>query len=177
MYKRQGLVRANETVYDLLTLGISLPQTHHGDTRHYSLDYIDWDHPENNIYHVTEEFAVEREGSHQTRRPDIVCFVNGLPLAVIECKRPDLKTKDGGLPYEEAISQHLRNQKEGQIRPLFAYAQLLLAVSTNHAAYATAGTPKKFWSTWKEEDPASHEARGLLPVSYTHLTLPTTPYV
>jgi type I restriction enzyme R subunit len=156
-----GLVRANEAVYDLLTLGISLPQTVEGDTRHYSLRYIDWDHPENNVYHITEEFAVEREGSHQTRRPDIVCFVNGIPLAVIECKRPDLQTADGGLPYEEAISQHLRNQKEGEIRGMFAYSQLLLAVSTNHAAYATAGTPKKFWSTWREEDPASHESRCL----------------
>jgi len=156
-----GLVRANESVYDLLTLGISLPQTHHGDTRHYSLKYIDWEHPENNVFHVTEEFVVEREASHQTRRPDIVCFVNGIPLAIIECKRPDLQTADGGLPYEEAISQHLRNQKEGEIRPLFAYAQVLLAVSTNHAAYATAGTPKKFWSTWKEEDPTAQEARGL----------------
>lgn len=156
-----GLVRANESIYDLLTLGISLPQTVDGDPRHYSLRYIDWEHPENNLYHITEEFVVEREGSHQTRRPDIVCFVNGIPLAVIECKRPDLQTADGGLPYEEAISQHLRNQKEGEIRHLFAYAQLLMAVSTNHAAYATAGTPKKFWSTWREEDPASHESRCL----------------
>lgn len=156
-----GLVRANELVYDLLTLGISLPQTVDGDTRHYSLHYVDWEHPENNVYHITEEFAVEREGSHQTRRPDIVCFVNGIPLAVIECKRPDLQIGDGGLPYEEAISQHLRNQKEGEIRHLFAYSQLVIAVSTNHAAYATTGTPKKFWAGWREEDPASHEARCL----------------
>ena len=156
-----GLVRANEAIYDLLTLGISLPHTVDGDTRHYSLHYVDWKHPENNVYHLTEEFAIEREGSHQTRRPDIVCFVNGIPLAVIECKRPDLQMGDGGLPYEEAISQHLRNQKEGEIRPLFAYSQLLLAVSTNHAACATTGTPKKFWAAWREEDAASHEARCL----------------
>jgi type I restriction enzyme, R subunit len=154
-----GLVRANELVYDLLALGISLPQTVSGDTRHYSLHYVDWEHFENNVYHITEEFVVEREGSHQTRRPDIVCFVNGIPFAVIECKRPDLQMGDGGLPYEEAISQHLRNQKEGEIRHLFAYSQLLLAGSTNHAAYATTGTPKKFWAGWREEDPASHEAR------------------
>ncbi|MEW5871787.1 MAG: HsdR family type I site-specific deoxyribonuclease [Chloroflexota bacterium] len=155
----EGLVRSNERVFDLLTLGISLPQSVAGDTRSYSLRYIDWEHPQNNVYHVTEEFSVEREGSHQTRRPDIICFVNGIPLAVIECKRPDLQVEAGGLPYEEAISQHLRNQKEGEIRHLFAYAQALLAVSTNHAAYATTGTPKKFWSAWKEEDPGAHEAR------------------
>ncbi len=159
-----GLTRANERLYETLTLGISLPQTLAGDTRHYSLHYIDWEHPENNVYHVTEEFVVERERSHQTRRPDLVCFVNGLPFAIIECKRPDLQTKDGGLPYEEAISQMLRNQKDGEIRPLFAYGQILLALSTNHAAYGTVCTPKKFWSIWKEEEDATH-LRGAL-----HLT-------
>ncbi len=154
-----GLVRTNELVYDLLTLGISLPQTVEGDTHSFSLHYIDWKYRENNVYHITEEFSVEREGSHQTRRPDIVCFVNGIPFAVLECKRPDLVIEEGGLPYEEAISQQLRNQTEGEIRPLFAYSQLLLAASTNHAAYATAGTEKKFWSAWKEEDAAAHETR------------------
>lgn len=154
-----GLIRTNEQVFDLLTLGIALPQSVGGNTRSFSLHYIDWEHPENNVYHLTEEFSVEREGSHQTRRPDIVCFVNGIPFAVIECKRPDLMVEEGGLPYEEAISQHLRNQKEGEIRNLFAYTQLLLAVSTNHAAYATTGTPKKFWSLWKEEDAQTHEKR------------------
>ena len=154
-----GLTRANERLYETLTLGISLPQTLAGDTRHYSLHYLDWGEPENNVYHVAEEFVVERERSHQTRRPDLVCFVNGLPFAVIECKRPDLQTKDGGLPYEAAISQMLRNQKEGEIRPLFAYGQILLALSTNHAAYGTVGTPKKFWSVWREEERQAHEAR------------------
>jgi len=154
-----GLTRTNERIYETLTLGISLPQTLDSDTRHYSLHYIDWANLENNIYHVTEEFVVERERSHQTRRPDLVCFVNGLPFAVIECKRPDLQTKDGGLPYEEAISQMLRNQKESEIRPLFAYGQILLALSTNHAAFGTVCTPKKFWSIWKEEETEIHEER------------------
>jgi len=154
-----GLVRANESIYELLTLGISQPHTQEGDTRFYSLQYIDWQHPENNVFHVTEEFVVERERSHQTRRPDIVCFVNGIPFVVIECKRPDLKVADGGLPYEEAISQHLRNQKDGEIRQLYAYSQLLLALSTNHAAYATTATDKRFWSMWKEEDRPPHEQR------------------
>ena len=154
-----GLTRVNERLYETLTLGISLPQTIGGDRRDYSLKYIDWERPENNIYHVTEEFVVERERSHQTRRPDIVCFVNGLPFAIIECKRPDLKMEEGGLPYEEAISQHLRNQKAGEIRHLFAYSQILMAVSTNHAAYGTTCTPKKFWSVWREEETEAHEAQ------------------
>jgi type I restriction enzyme, R subunit len=154
-----GLVRTNEQIYELLTLGFSYNQTVAGDTRAYDLRYIDWEHPENNLYHVTEEFVVEREGSHKTRRPDIVCFVNGIPFVVIECKRPDLQSKDGGLPYEQAVSQMMRNQKAGQIRQLFAYSQLLLALSTNHAYYATTATPKKYWSVWHEEDIEAHEAQ------------------
>jgi len=155
----EGVVRCNAQITELLYLGFSYPQTVGADTRHYSLRYIDWQHPENNVFHITEEFTVEREGSHQTRRPDIVLFVNGIPFAVIECKRPDLQTAEGGLPYEEAISQMLRNQQPGEIRPLFAYAQLLLAVSTNHAAYAVTGTAKNFWATWREENVQAHEAR------------------
>jgi len=95
---------------------------------------------------VAEEFAVERRGSHETRRPDLVLFVNGIPFGVIECKSPDLKD-----PIAQAISQQIRNQKEDEIPALFQYAQLLLAVSGNEAKYGTVGTPAKFWSVWKEE--------------------------
>lgn len=155
---QDGLTRSNENVYEMLTLGISRPQTIQGDTRSFSLHYVDWQNPERNVYHITEEYVVERQHSHQTRRPDIVCFVNGIPFVVIECKRPDLETPDGGLPYEEAVSQMLRNQKEEEIPHLFAYSQLLMALSTNHAYYATTATPKKFWAKWREEDAEAHEA-------------------
>jgi len=122
-----------------------MQQSIDGDTKSFQLDYIDWKHPENNVYHVAEEFAVERSGSHETRRPDVVLFVNGIPLAVIECKRPDLKD-----PIGQAISQQIRNQQRDQIPRLFHYAQLLLAVSKNEEKYGTVGTPAKFWAVWKE---------------------------
>ena len=69
----EGLVRTSEKVYDLLTLGKSLEQTIDGDTKGFTLRYIDWQNPRNNVFHVTAEFEVERTGSHETRRPDIVC--------------------------------------------------------------------------------------------------------
>ncbi len=141
-----GLLLTNEKVYDLLCLGKSMQQSIEGDTKSFQLDYIDWKNPQNNLYHVTEEFVVERSGSEETRRPDVVLFVNGIPLVVIECKRPDMKD-----PIGQAISQHIRNQQRDQIPRLFFYAQLLLAVSKNEAKYATVGTPAKFWSGWKEE--------------------------
>jgi len=146
-----GLLRTNERVYELLTLGTSLKQTIHGDTKSFSLHYIDWQHPERNVYHVTDEFPVEKRGSHETRRPDIVLFVNGIPLVVIECKRPDLET-ESGKAFEQAVSQMLRNQRNVEIPHLFVYSQLLLAVSVNDAYFATTGTPKRFWAIWREQE-------------------------
>ncbi|MBF0105768.1 MAG: type I restriction endonuclease subunit R [Deltaproteobacteria bacterium] len=161
-----GLVRTNEKIYDLLCLGKSLQQSIDGDTKSFPLNYIDWN-PEtwltNNIFHVTEEFEVERTGSHDKRRPDIVLFVNGIPLAVIECKRPDIKD-----PIGEAISQNLRNQREDEIPKLFLFSQLLLAISSNEAKYGTVGTPAKFWSVWKEHDEKEEKLKALKnkPLSY-----------
>ncbi len=140
-----GLLPTNESIFDLLSLGKSLQQSIDGNLKSFSLHYIDWEHPENNIFHITEEFAVERHASHDSRRPDLVLFVNGIPLGVIECKSPDIKE-----PLTQAISQQIRNQKEDGIPNLFQYAQVLLAVCGNDARYATVGTPAKFWGAWKE---------------------------
>jgi type I restriction enzyme R subunit len=141
-----GLIRTNEKIYDLICLGKSLQQSIDGDIKSFTLHYIDWEKPERNVYHCTAEYEVEKAGSYETRRPDIVLFVNGIPLAVIECKSPKQKE-----PMAEAISQMIRNQKEGEIPRLFVYSQLLLAVSMDEAKYATAGTAAKFWSVWKED--------------------------
>jgi type I restriction enzyme, R subunit len=143
---QEGLIAANESIYDLLTLGKALEQTIEGDKKSYTLQYIDWKEWDRNAFHVTEEFRVQRAGSHEHYIPDIVLFVNGIPLAVIECKRPDIKN-----PLSEAISQHLRNQQEDGIRLLFAYSQVLLSIATNAASFATTGTKEKFWSKWEEQ--------------------------
>lgn len=151
-----SLMNTSEQVYDLLTLGKSLEQTIDGNTKSFSLDYIDWKHPENNVYHVADEFVVERRNSKQTRRPDIVLFVNGIPLVVIECKRPDKKNA-----VEEGISQQLRNQRGDEIPELFTVAQLLLSVSQNKAQYGTTGTDAKFWAIWKEEEDSQTQEKFL----------------
>ncbi|HOW49302.1 MAG TPA: type I restriction endonuclease, partial [Rubrivivax sp.] len=67
-----GLLRTNEAVYDLLTLGVALEQSIEGDSKSHTLHYIDWKNPANNDYHVTAEFTVERTRSTETCRPDIV---------------------------------------------------------------------------------------------------------
>ncbi len=146
----EGLYTANKEVYELLTLGRSFEETIMGDTRSFPLRFIDWENPTNNAFHVTEEFAVERRGSAKTRRPDLVLFVNGIPLVVIECKRPDLHSTEHGAPVAQAISQQLRNQNPDEIPQLYLHAQLLLALAQNDARYGTIGTPPPFWSHWKE---------------------------
>lgn len=152
-----GLVRTSEKVYDLLTLGKSLDQNIDGESKGFTLRYIDWEHPHNNSFHVTAEFEVERKGSYDTRRPDIVCFVNGIPFAVIECKRPDEKDA-----IEAAINQTLRNQEEDQIPYLFTYSQLVLALNKNAGSYATTGTPPKFWAKWKEMHDITQELKTIV---------------
>ena len=144
-YLYEGPIKTNEKVYDLLCLGKSFEETIAGDTKSFTLKYIDWDDIENNVFHVTAEFPVERAGITDTRRPDIILFVNGIPLVVIECKRPDVKD-----PVGEAVSQNIRNQWEDEIPRLFVYSQLLMAVSPNECKYGTTATEAKFWSVWKE---------------------------
>ncbi|MDM8269170.1 type I restriction endonuclease subunit R [Barnesiella viscericola] len=140
-----GYLSGNEAVYNLLTLGKAFEQSIDGDKKSYTMRFIDWERPERNVYHVTEEFAVTRTGMADTYRPDIVLFVNGIPLVVIECKRPDIK---GAI--DQAISQHLRNQKDDGIRSLYLYSALLLSIGTSLGAYGTTGTPAKFWTKWRE---------------------------
>ena len=142
----EGYIAAAQTAYDLLTAGKTVEQIVDGDKKSYVMQYIDWNNIENNVFHVTEEFAVSRAGMSETYRPDIVLFVNGIPLCVIECKRPDIKDS-----LNQAISQHLRNQKEDGIRSLYVYSALLIATNVNDACYATTATPKKFWNKWVEQ--------------------------
>jgi type I restriction enzyme R subunit len=153
----EGLVRTSEKVYDLLTLGTSLDQTVEGDTKGFTLRYIDWKNPRNNTFHVAAEYEVERTGSHERRTPDIACFVNGIPFVVIECKRPEQK---GSL--EQAVHQNLRNWQWNEIPQLFIYSQIVMALSKNEGSYATTGTPEKFWAKWRETYDVSAQVRALV---------------
>lgn len=148
-----GLVRTSEKIYDALLLGKSYPETvGGGKSLSFNLKYIDWEHPENNLFHVTEEFAVESQDKLHNARPDIVLFINGIPFAVIECKAPHISV-------DQAVEQMIRNQQADYIPQLFKYAQIVMATNKNVVKYATAGTPKKFWSVWKEQDTAFLDSR------------------
>lgn len=140
-----GLVKTNEVIYETIMNGRSytefLPD---GSKKSFTIQYIDWNNIENNVFHVVEEFEVERMDGRGTVRPDIVLFVNGIPFAVIECKKASISMNQG-------ISQMIRNQGKDYAPQLFKFIQIVMSTNKNETKYATCNTPKKFWSVWKEE--------------------------
>ena len=149
------LVRASEAVYHHLRLGKSVDQVlETGATANAQLHYLDWTGADN-TYHVTEEFSVTRAGLTDAYRPDLVLFVNGIPLAVIECKREPSQ-------LDEAVSQQLRNQKRDGIPHLYIPSQLLFALATSEAKFATTGSAKDYWAPWREVESPDREITPLL---------------
>ena len=152
---QKGFIESNAAFYDLITLGKSYEQSIDGDKKSHTIHYIDWKNPENNVYHVTEEYSVARTARTDHYRPDLVLFINGIPTVVIECKTPSLKgTKS---PTELAIEQHIRNFKADGIRSLYMYSSILMSLASNDGRYATTGTTKEFWSKWKERFSSKEE--------------------
>lgn len=156
----EGLLTANEKMYDHLFYGIPVTEFVNGKKVSPTIPLIDWYNIHNNNFSYTEEFAVTRSGGVDTRRPDIICFVNGIPLGVIEAKRPDSQAKKGPT-INEGISQTLRNQRPDEIPHLFAYSQLLLSINGHEGRYGTCNTPAKFWAAWREEDISDAEMYSL----------------
>ena len=141
-----GLIRTSEKIYDSLMLGKSyLEKLADGTSKSFNLKYIDWEHPENNVYHVTEEYSCDSWDKRKNARPDIVLFVNGIPFAVIECKAPTISE-------DQAVEQMIRNQGKDYIPQLFKFVQIVMATNKNAVKYATCGTGKNFWCVWREQD-------------------------
>lgn len=158
----RGLRGTNQDIYDMLVLGTTITKSIDGDSKSYSFRYIDWERPENNVFHVTAEFSVERTASSQTKRCDIVAFVNGIPILVIENKRPTESLK-------KADSQLIGYQNEDNIPQLFHFAQLLIAMNRNAARYATVATKPKFWAEWRDEEDTDE---AIAPFANRMLTAP-----
>ena len=143
--RQKGLRGTNQDIYDTLVLGTTITKTIQGDSKSYSFRYVDWETPANNVYHVTAEVSVERTASTQTKRCDIVAYMNGIPFLVIENKRPTESLKKAG-------SQLIGYQNEDNIPQLFHFTQLLMVMNRVEARYATVGTPRQFWQTWRDEE-------------------------
>jgi type I restriction enzyme R subunit len=143
-----SLVDANEKIHTALVHTVSFEQDLGQGKKGQSVHFIDFEHPENNEFIVTRQFWVQ--GSKKAICPDIVVFVNGIPLVVIECKSPTIQN-----PIEEAITQLIRYQEaedrfKGQGAPsLFETAQILIATCGQDSMFGAVGTSHMYYAEWK----------------------------
>ncbi|MFZ9938012.1 MAG: type I restriction endonuclease, partial [Luteolibacter sp.] len=143
------LYRANLRTYQLLRYGVQVQTAIGAD--HVTIHLIDWDHPENNDFHLAEEVTLR--GGYE-RRPDIVLYVNGIALVVIELKRSSVEVAEG-------VRQLITNQEEIFNLGFFTTVQLVIAGNDSQGLlYGTTGTPEKFFTDWKE--PGDATAAGAL---------------
>lgn len=146
----EGLIDTSRNVYNTImptSGGRTIKVTHDGKSQSKNFRFIDFKNPENNSYHVTVEYQATGK---ENIRPDIVCFVNGIPFAVIENKK-------SGTPVEKAVEQMIRNQGVEKCPRFFAFPQLLVGTNSKEFRYGTTGTPEKFYVTWKEKEMSESE--------------------
>jgi type I restriction enzyme R subunit len=152
----EGLIDTAQKIYNTImptSGGKTIKVNHGGKKVSKNFRFIDFENPLNNAFHVTAEFPASGK---QPIRPDIVCFVNGIPFAVIENKK-------SGVDVKEAINQMNRNQGPEFCPKLYTYTQLLVATNGKELQYGTTGTPKNFYAVWKEKgtDPEEFDQKVL----------------
>lgn len=150
-----SLIEASEKLYTILTYGIALEQDVGSGKKGQMVRFFDFERSKNNEFLVTRQFKVK--GAKKHIKPDVVLLVNGIPLAVVECKSPTL----GEGWKAEAIDQFSRYQElEPRYRDLggpklFEPVQLLIATCDQAACYGTVTTPHRFYAEWKTMWPAN----------------------
>lgn len=138
--QNKGLYDINKDVYTLLRYGAKIKEDVGENTQTVRL--IDWENPANNHFAIAEEVTIKGENR---KRPDIVIYVNGIALGVIELKRSTVSVSEG-------IRQNLDNQKNMFIQSFFATLQLIMAGNdTEGLRYGVIWTPEKYYLRWKEE--------------------------
>lgn len=136
----KSLYDINKDVYTMLRYGVKVKEDVGENTRTVWL--IDWKYPENNHFAIAEEVTVRGENK---KRPDVVLYINGIALGVLELKRSTISVSEG-------IRQNIDNQKQVFIRPFFATVQLVMAGNdTEGIRYGSIETPEKYYLAWKEE--------------------------
>jgi len=136
----------NKEVYDSIRYGISVKENV-GDNDQ-TVNFINWREPEKNNFYIAEEVTVQ---GNNNKRPDIVLYVNGIALAVLELKRSKVSVSEG-------IRQNLDNQRHEFIRNFFGTIQLIMAGNDSEGLrYAVIETPEKYYLQWKEDDSARYK--------------------
>ena len=137
----ENLIEANRTFHQELVAGISINQDIGAKRQKLTVRYIDFDDPEKNEFLAVNQFWVK--GRTETDRPDIVIFVNGIPIIVIECKSPVARQ----MGISQAIMQLQRYQEE--IPQLFHTNQLLVVLNLFGAKYGAILSGAEFFHEWK----------------------------
>ena len=134
----------NKEVYDLLRYGVKV-QPEAGENN-VTVWLIDWKNPENNHFAIAEEVTVRgADAKASTKRPDVVIYINGIALGVVELKRSTVSVAEG-------IRQNLDNQKKEFIQPFFSTMQWVMAGNDSEGLrYATIETPEKYYLKWVED--------------------------
>lgn len=140
----EGLIEANQKFHKDLIAGVSIDQDTGGKRQKKTIRFIDFEYPEKNEFLVVNQFWVK--GPSETDRPDIVIFINGIPLVVIECKSP--VAKQTGL--SKALTQLIRYQNE--IPQLFHTNQLLVGLNLFGAKYGSIGAEPEQFHEWKDKN-------------------------
>jgi type I restriction enzyme R subunit len=136
----KSLYDINKNIYTLLRYGVNVKEDAGKNTSTVKL--IDWENPPENDFAIAEEVTVIGEN---TKRPDVVLYVNGIALGVLELKRSTVSVFEG-------IRQNLDNQNQTFIRPFFATIQLIMAGNdTEGIRYGVIETPEKYYLKWKED--------------------------
>jgi len=140
----KSLYDTNKAVYELLRYGVKVKADIGENTQTVWL--IDWKNPHNNHFAIAEEVTIKgADAKANTKRPDVVIYVNGIALGVLELKRSTVSVSEG-------IRQNLDNQKKVFIQPFFTTMQLLMAGNdTEGVRYGTVETKEKYYLTWKED--------------------------
>ncbi|MCM5682199.1 HsdR family type I site-specific deoxyribonuclease [Schlegelella sp. S2-27] len=135
-----GLLPANQRLYGKLVLGITVTEFMPDGKRHQpTIALVDWNDPAANHWEVADAVEVPAAHGEGEHRLGLVCYVNGIPLAIVE---------DG----PTAVARQIGHQRPDQVPAIHAYAQLLLAVDGARASYGTTGTPGRLWARWRDEE-------------------------
>jgi type I restriction enzyme R subunit len=151
-----NLLQNNQHALDLLTGGATVAENRKTRERSPTVRFIDFDHPEKNRFLAVCQLKVRILGTEHHIYPDIVLFLNGIPVVVIECKSPKVKE-----PVPEAIDQLLRySEQRGEkgegSAPLFYYNQFVVATCRQEAKFGTITThSEKLFYRWSDPFPRS----------------------
>lgn len=133
----QSLYDLNENTYKKLRYGVNVSE--HVGQHKKNINFIDWENPLNNDFYIAEEVTIKH------KRPDLVLYINGISLGIIELKRSTVSISDG-------IRQNLTNQRPDMIMRFFATIALVMAGNDSEGIrYGTIGTPEKYYLSWKED--------------------------